>query len=232
MTAIVSVSPPRMPSHSRIGGVGWLCSARRMRPEVIQPFWAALQAGEFITRGRARRGVPTEEGCCGGWPGGVRDPAASWPSSDGSVSDVLEREEIALGRARGESVRCIARGLGRAPSTVSRELSRNADRRGDYRATSAHALAWQRASRPKPAKLWVNQRLREIVEHLLERRYSPEQIAGRLRVQFPDDPEMWVSTETIYQSLYVTSRGALRRELTKCLRTGRSAAPSRPQSQR
>ena len=73
----------------------------------------------------------------------------------------------------------------------------------------------------KPAKLWVNERLREIVEQLLERRYSPEQIAGRLRVKFPADPEMWVSTETIYQSLYVTSRGALRRELTKCLRTGR-----------
>jgi IS30 family transposase len=119
-------------------------------------------------------------------------------------------------------VRCIARQLGRAPSTVSRELSRNADRHGEYRATNAHALAWQRASRPKPAKLWVNQRLREIVEHLLERRYSPEQIAGRLRVQFPADPEMWVSTETIYQSLYVTSRGALRRELTNCRRTGRA----------
>ena len=89
-------------------------------------------------------------------------------------------------------------------------------------ARAAHALAWQRASRPKPAKLWVNQRLREIVEQLLERRYSPEQIAGRLRVKFPDDPEMWVSTETIYQSLYVTSRGALRRELTQCLRTGRA----------
>ena len=77
------------------------------------------------------------------------------------------------------------------------------------------------SERPKPAKLWVNQRLREIVERDLARRYSPEQIAGRLRVQFPAEPEMWVSTETIDQSLYVTSRGALRRELTKCLRTGR-----------
>jgi IS30 family transposase len=132
-----------------------------------------------------------------------------------------EREEIALAHAAGDSVRGIARRLGRAPSTVSRELRRNADRRGCYRATTAHALAWQRASRPKPAKLHVNLRLREIVERDLERRYSPEQIAGRLRVQFPDDPEMWVSTETIYQSLYVTSRGALRRELTRHLRTGR-----------
>jgi IS30 family transposase len=195
--------------------------SERMRPEVIQPFWAALQAGEFITA--AAQGVGT-----------YRKKGARWMAAESGIRPrrgrhlkgrcltFAEREEIALGRARGESVRCIARQLGRAPSTVSRELSRNTDRRGEYRATSAHALAWQRASRPKPAKLWVNQRLREIVEHLLERRYSPEQIAGRLRVQFPDDPEMWVSTETIYQSLYVTSRGALRRELTKCLRTGRA----------
>ena len=76
-------------------------------------------------------------------------------------------------------------------------------------------------------------RLREIVERDLRRRYSPEQIAGRLRVQFPDDPEMWVSTETIYQSLYVTSRGALRRELTACLRTGRKLRyPGRKAGQR
>jgi IS30 family transposase len=193
----------------------------RMRPEVIQPFWAALQAGEFITaaaeqvgtyRVKGRRWILAESG--------IRPRRGR--NLKGRCLKFSEREEIALGFARGESMRCIARRLGRSPSTISRELSRNADRRGEYRATSAHALAWQRASRPKPAKLWVNLRLREIVEHLLERRYSPEQIAGRLRVQFPDDPEMWVSTETIYQSLYVTSRGALRRELTKCLRTGRA----------
>ena len=98
---------------------------------------------------------------------------------------------------------------------------RNAAAPGRYRATSAHAAAWVRASRPKPAKLATNLVLRELVEQYLQKKYSPEQIAGRLRVQFPDDPEMWVSTETIYQSLYVQSRGALRRELTKCLRTGR-----------
>ena len=100
---------------------------------------------------------------------------------------------------------------------------RNADRRdGRYRATTAHALAYDRASRPKPAKLAVNVALRERVQDDLLRRFSPEQIAGRLRRKFPDDPEMWVSTETIYQSLYVQSRGALRRELTACLRTGRA----------
>ena len=192
----------------------------RMRPEVIQPFWAALQAGEFISaaaesvgtyRVKGRRWILAESGIRPRRGRGLK----------GRCLTFSEREEIALGRARGESVRCIARQLRRSPSTVSRELSRNGDRHGEYRATVAHALAWQRAARPKPAKLWVNQRLREIVEDLLERRYSPEQIAGRLRVKFPADPEMWVSTETIYQSLYVTSRGALRRELTKCLRTGR-----------
>ena len=128
---------------------------------------------------------------------------------------------------------CIARRLNRSPSTVSRELRRNADRRGCYRATSAHAIAWQRASRPKPAKLAVNHKLRQVVQRDLKRRYSPEQIVGRLRLQFPDDPEMWVSTETIYQSLYVTSRGALRRELTACLRTGRKLRhPGRKPGQR
>jgi len=145
-----------------------------------------------------------------------------------------EREEIALGRAAGESVRAIAARLGRSPSTISRELTRNATgRNGGYRATTAHALAYERASRPKPAKLAVNLALRRHVEHDLEKRYSPEQIAGRLRLQFPDDPEMWVSTETIYQSLYVQSRGALRRDLARCLRTGRALRqPSRQPGQR
>jgi transposase, IS30 family len=192
----------------------------RMRPEIIQPFWAALQAGGFISS--AAEGVGTYRVKGRRWilaESGIRPRRGRHLA--GRCLTFTEREEIALGRARGESVRGIARALGRAPSTVSRELSRNRDRRGEYRATTAHALAWQRASRPKPAKLWVNQRLRQIVEQLLERRYSPEQIAGRLRVKFPADPEMWVSTETIYQSLYVTSRGALRRELTACLRTGR-----------
>ena len=110
-----------------------------------------------------------------------------------------EREEIALARAAGESMRSIAARLGRAPSTISRELGRNAEAPGRYRATSAHAAAWERAARPKPAKLATNLALRGKVEQYLQKRYSPEQISGRLRVEFPDDPEMWVSTETIYQ---------------------------------
>jgi IS30 family transposase len=146
---------------------------------------------------------------------------------------LAQREEIALGRARGDSIRAIAAIIGRSPSTVSRELRRNADGLGRYRATSAHALAYHRASRPKPTKLLTNLRLRSMVEADLAKKYSPEQIAGRLKVDFPDQPEMQVSTETIYQSLYVQSRGALKQELTRCLRTGRAVRrPSRKVGQR
>jgi transposase, IS30 family len=201
----------------------------RMVPEVIQPFWAALQGGEFITGAAESVGTYRVKGKR--WlaaTGGVRPRRGR--DLDGRYLSFAEREEIALARAAGASVRSIARRLGRAPSTVSRELRRNAERGGCYRATSAHARAWERAARPKPAKLRVNLRLREIVQRDLERKYSPEQIAGRLRIQFPDDPEMWVSTETIYQSLYVTSRGALRRELTKCLRTGRALRKPGPRA--
>jgi transposase, IS30 family len=203
-----------------------------MVSEVVQPFWAGLQRGEFITEAAESVGSYRVQGKR--WlvaAGGVRPRRGR--DVVGRYLSFAEREEIALGRAAGESVRSIARRLGRSPSTVSREVRRNGDRRGGYRATSAHALAWERACRPKPAKLAVNRRLRAIVERDLQRRYSPEQIAGRLRVQFPNDPEMWVSTETIYQSLYVTSRGVLRRELTKCLRTGRAVRkPGRRAGQR
>ena len=201
----------------------------RMVSEVVQPFWAAIQRGEFI--GEAAESVGSYREMGGRWiaaAGGVRPRRGR--DLQGRYLSFSEREEIAVGRAAGESVRSIARRLGRSPATVSRELRRNVDRRGEYRATSAHAQAWERASRPKPAKLVVNGRLRAIVQRDLERKYSPEQIAGRLRRAFPDEPEMWVSTETIYQSLYVTSRGALRRELTKCLRTGRSLRKPGPRA--
>ena len=201
-------------------------------PELVQPFWAALQRGEFISDAAEHVGTYRKQGtrwvaACGGVrPRRGRD-------LKGRCLIFAEREEIALARARGETIRVIARRLGRSPSTVSRELRRNADRGGGYRATTAHALAYERASRPKPAKLAVNVALRELVQDDLLRRYSPEQIAGRLRRQFPDDPELWVSTETIYQSLYVQLRGALRRELTRCLRTGRALRqPGRHAGQR
>lgn len=112
-------------------------------------------------------------------------------------------------RAQGQSLRQIGTAVGRAASTISSELRHNSVAGLPYRATSAHALAYERASRPKPAKLHTNTVLRAKVEEDLNKRYSPEQIAGRLRVEFPDEPEMRVSPETIYQSLYVQSRGAL-----------------------
>jgi transposase, IS30 family len=105
-----------------------------------------------------------------------------------------ESEEIALARAAGASLRTIAARLGRSPSTISRELARNADPIGRYLPSSAHVLAYQRASRPKPAKLVTNQVLRERVQTELTKRYSPEQIAARVREDFPKQPEMWVLT--------------------------------------
>jgi len=139
---------------------------------------------------------------------------------------LAEREEIALAVQRGESAAAIAERLGRASSTVTRELGRNGGR-GGYRAARADTRALERARRPKLAKLARSPRLRAEVERRLGERWSPQQIAARLRVDFPDDPEMRVSHETIYQSLYVQSRGALRRELASQLRLGRSRRRSR-----
>jgi IS30 family transposase len=118
----------------------------------------------------------------------------------------------------------IARDLGRHRSTVSREVARNRAVRGRrrYGAENAQSKADERARRPKPAKLATNVRLRGQVQDRLVKHHSPEQIARRLREDFPDDPEMWVSHETIYQSLYVQSRGGLKRELARHLRTGRA----------
>jgi len=129
-------------------------------------------------------------------------------------------------------MRKVAEGLGRSVSTVSREVVRNSGRLG-YRALAAQAQAEFRARRPKTAKLAGNDRLRGRVACWLEERWSPEQVSVMLRAQFPDDPEMWVSHETIYQSVYVQGRGALRRELASCLRTGRALRrPRRKQGER
>jgi IS30 family transposase len=134
---------------------------------------------------------------------------------------MAEREEISRGVAAGEPCRQIAARLGRAPSTVSRELARN-DGRHRYRAQAADAASFRRAQRPKPAKLVLEPRLRAVVEAKLALRWSPQQIAGWLPLAYPQDPVMRVSHETIYLSLFIQSRGALRRELQRCLRTGRA----------
>jgi IS30 family transposase len=132
-----------------------------------------------------------------------------------------EREEISRGLAAGLSIRSIAEELDRSPSTVCREVNANGGRR-KYRALQADRDAERRALRPKRAKLSQCRRLRTTVERKLEARWSPQQISAWLAETYPDDPEMQVSHETIYQSLFVQSRGALRKELHSCLRTGRA----------
>src|SRR5213083_2181145 len=184
-------------------------------------------------------------------------PTVSRAPLSGRYLSFAEREEIAMLNARDCGVREIARRLGRSPSTISREVRRNAATRGgylDYRATTAQWHADRRARRPKVAKLTANDSLRQYVQDRLagviatpdgtlapgpvvrwvgrrhgrrqDRRWatawSPEQIARRLRLDFPDDETMRISHEAIYQALYVQGRGALRRELTACLRTGRA----------
>jgi IS30 family transposase len=137
------------------------------------------------------------------------------------VLSLEDREEISRGLAEGLSLREIATRLGRAPSAISREVAHNGGR-ANYRAARADRGAWQRAERPKPAKLATCPRLRREVERLLEKRFSPRQISQWLARTHPMDPDMRVSHETIYQSLYVQGRGALRAELHQALRTGRA----------
>ena len=226
------------------------------RREHRQRFWAAIRRGLTSEDAAVEAGVSQPVGTrwfreAGGMPPITRAPLS------GRYLSFAEREEIAILHARGCGVREIARRTARSPSTVSRELRRNAATRGgsvEYRATTAQWHADRRARRPKAAKLAANQALRAYVQDRLagaitrpagdavpgpdvrwagrrhgrraDRRWaaswSPEQIANRLRADFPDDESMRVSHEAIYQALYVQGRGALRRELTACLRTGRA----------
>jgi IS30 family transposase len=133
---------------------------------------------------------------------------------------LAEREELSRGLVAGDSLRRIARRLGRAPSTISRDVAWSG--RGGYRAWRADSGAIERGRRPKPAKLAVDSRLRRAVERGLRADWSPQQIAARLISEYPEDMTMRVSHETIYRTLFVQARGALRKELTVCLRTGRT----------
>ena len=135
---------------------------------------------------------------------------------------LADREEISRGLARGDSCRQIAVSITRSHTTISREVRRNGGR-DRYRAERAERNAWSRARRPKPAKLAINALLRAIVEEKLELKWSPEQIARWLKRTYPDREVMRISHETIYLSLFVQSRGALRRELAAQLRSGRVA---------
>ena len=143
-----------------------------------------------------------------------------WEPREGRLT-VLDREQILVGLARGDTLTVIARSLGRAVSTVSRVVKRGGGRDG-YSAWRAHEDARERARRPKPFKL-DSGRLLEAVTAQLAQLWSPQEIAARLRLEHPEDPEMHVSHETIYQSLFVQGRGQLRRELARCLRSGRTA---------
>jgi transposase, IS30 family len=136
-----------------------------------------------------------------------------------------DRVHIADRRRAGATMRLIADELGRDRSTISRELRRNAHPgSGDYRPHAAHRRAQARRLRPKQAKIAANPHLRRAVQAGLDRRWSPEQIVRRLRRDFPDQPGMHVTHETIYRALYVQGRGELRRELARALRTGRAPA--------
>ena len=184
-------------------------------------FWDGIRSGLVVAEAAAAAGVGATQGY--EWfrvAGGV--PANGAVAGRGRYLSLAEREEIAVGLARGLGPREIGRRLGRPASTVSREIGRNQSPTRGYRAVPAQARAEGRARRPKRAKLAVNARLREWVQARLTGNWSPEQISARLAAEFPDDREMRVSPETIYQSLYVQGRGALRRELAAHLRTGRA----------
>lgn len=133
---------------------------------------------------------------------------------------LAEREEISRGLCRGESMRQIAACLGRSPSTVSREIRRHGGRIG-YRATPADHAAWKRAERPKPCKLRCNPALQREVASRLAMNWSPQQISGWLKKQFPDNVGMQVCHETIYRTLFIQARGALKKQLVQHLRTQR-----------
>ena len=187
-------------------------------------FWRAIADGVSTESAALVAGVSRQQGLR--WfaeAGGMTPIVLVEPS--GRYLSAEERESIALERAAGAGVREIARLINRSPSTVSRELRRNCSvrRPRSYRPRAAQDRAERRARRPKTSKLAACPRLHEEVQRRLsEEQHSPKQIAASLRREFPDDPGMQISHEAIYRSLYVQGRGELRRELAKCLRTGRA----------
>ncbi len=212
--------------------------------EVRRQFWFLIKAG--LVRKQAAVALGLSEWTGKEWfrqAGGVIPAFLSAPVSDRFLS-FAEREEILVGVDHGDSIRVIAKDLGRAPSTVLRELRRNMlqpyrnrfraapharprTRSLDYRPSLAQRRAERWAARPKPARLATNQPLRELVQAKLLQRLSPQQVSAYLHKKFPDNPQMQISHEAIYQSIYVQGRGALRRELAVCLRTGRGLRRTR-----
>lgn len=192
----------------------------RIRIDVQRQFWRQIRAGDSVVDAAAVASVSVTAGKR--WfrhAGGVIPSLVNEPS--GCRLSFAEREEITCLAAQGKGVRAIARELARDPATISRELRRVRPGR-PYRASVAQASADEAACRPKPSKLATNLPLRREVQKRLKKNHSPEQISATLKIKFPDDLEMWVSPETIYQSIYVQGRGGLKRELAKHLRTGRT----------
>jgi transposase, IS30 family len=191
-------------------------------PRVVRErFWGLVRSG--VSPREAGLAVGVRRGA-EGWFAAAGGVKANGPGPvSGRYLSLADREEIAVGLAAGDSYRVIGERLcpPRPASTVSREVARNGPRER-YRALRAQALAEQRARRPKEAKLAVSGELRDRVQEHLEMKWSPEQVTAMLRREFAGCPEMQVSHETIYQSIYVQGRGALRRELAGCLRTGRA----------
>ena len=190
-------------------------SGRRFTAEQRSEMWRRWSQGESLTDiGRALSKQPASVFHVVVANGGIV-PA---PRRRSSLSLALgEREEISRAVASGCSIRAIARSIGRAPSTVSRELARHGGREA-YRAAEADAKAWERARRPKPCRLATRHRLRWLVACKLKQQWSPEQIAGWLKARHPTEPAMHVSHETIYRSLFIQARGVLKKELISHLR--------------
>ena len=210
-----------------------------VRRDQLRVFWRLVRDGMAVEDASACLGFGSRVGYR--WfarSGGMPPMPLAEPAAKPYRLTIDEREEILAAMNRNESARAIAARIGRHHSTVSREINKNlhhqkypfrSDRRGRtvsnpwrYSPHLAQLRADKNAKRPKSAKLATNLRLRTEVQDRLKQNHSPEQISHRLREDFPNDPEMWVSTETIYQSLYVQGRGALKRELAKHLRTGRT----------
>jgi IS30 family transposase len=193
-------------------------------------------ARKLRRQGKTVREVAVEMGCLlrtvkrvTRGPGKRESGAAVWSLGPAKLS-LAEREEISRGLCAGDWLRAISRRLGRAPSTISGEVM-HGDGRSHYRAVRAHHEAYEKARRPKVPKL-VAGPLTSQVEQWLQQWWSPEEIARRLRLEHPHDPGMWVSHETIYQSLFVQGRGELRRELHRCLRAGRAQRRPRTSAER
>ena len=195
-------------------------------------FWRLIAEG--VVAEKAGRRVRVQKSTGTRWfreGGGMCPISLVEPPAVGRYLSLAEREEIAVGLAAGLSPAAIAAGLGRHRSTVGREIARNSVIRwpASYRAVPGQAKAEKRATRPKTGKLARCPALAARVQTDLQQEWSPEQISRRLAKQFPDDPEMRVCHETIYQALFVQGRGGLKRELTACLRTGRALRKPRHQ---